>query len=45
MSRRHSVALGGIVVAFALLFFVEGVVLRTAWLPIEESVVLNGARG
>ena len=45
MSRRQRVALGGIVAAFALLFFLEGTVLPTAWLPIEESAALERARG
>jgi len=42
VSRRHAVALGGIVAAFALLFFVEGTVLQTAWMILKAMKRYRG---
>jgi hypothetical protein len=43
--RGHRAALAAIVVASALLLVVEGTVLPTAWLPVEEAATIARARG
>lgn len=45
MRYGHRAALGALVVAFALLFFLEGAALPDAWLPVEEAAALQHARG
>ena len=45
MSPRHLIFLGAIVVAAAGLLLLEGAVLPSAWLPVEEAATLQRARG
>jgi 4-amino-4-deoxy-L-arabinose transferase-like glycosyltransferase len=45
VKRRHLISLGAIVLGSAALLMVEGAVLPTAWLPVEEAAALQRARG